>query len=115
MIRLFKQRRQDTFRDGQETKFRTLLRTWLNWTGAGICRNRRTENKTPANEKKKATESVKDAPHLESASIASSKPGNVDLYLLLKKRAAQSLFDKPDEPKTGRNRSAEGSEKAVQE
>jgi hypothetical protein len=116
MMRPFKLRRQDTFRDERKTKLPTLLRAWLNWIDAGICRSRRSQKpRDNAHGHKQATESVEDGPHLESASIATNKPGNVDLYLLLKKRTAQSLSEQPDEPETGRNRSAEGSEKAVQE
>ena len=112
----FKRRRQDTFRTGKENGFRRLFRNWLSVDGFGICRSRWSEkSQDNALAHKQATESVEDGPHLESASIAVNKPGNVDLYHLLKKRAAQSLSDPTDEPSSGRNRSAEGSGKAVQE
>lgn len=103
MRNFLKRRQQDTFRDGQETKLSALLRAWLNWTGAGICRSRRTKNpKGDESADNQATESVKDVPHLESASIATKKPGNVDFHLLLKKRSGQSLSDKPTEEASGK-------------
>jgi len=116
MKNFLNKRRQDTFRTAKENRFRKYFRNWLSAGGFGICRSRRT-TETPDNAlaKKQATESVEDVSHLESASIAKESQGNVDLYLLLKKRSAQSLSDPTDEPSSGRNRSGTGSEKAVQE
>ena len=84
MMRLFKKRRQNTFRDGLATGFRTLFRNWLSHDSAGICRNRRSKHP-----EKRATESM--AP-LDS--IAPEKPGDIDLYLTLKKRSEQTDSDK---------------------
>ena len=64
---------------------------------------------------KQATESVKDVPHLESASIATDKPENVDLYLLLKKRSEQSLSDSQEKIGSGQSGSGTVVRKAVQE
>lgn len=114
MMKPFKLRRQDTFRTGKENGFRKFFRNWLSVDGFGICRNRRSEKPQDADfTHKKATEVMEDVSHSEAASIAPKPPGDTDLYHLLKKRAAQSLSDPTDE--SGRNRSAEGSGKAVQE
>jgi len=108
MIRFSKRRLEDTFRTGQKTGFRNLFRLWLNWTGAGICRPCRMAKKAsnPALENKQAVETIQDVPRSESGSTTPEKPGNIDLYLLLKKRSGKALSDKPSE---------DSSEKAVQE
>lgn len=88
MIRLFNKRRQDTFRTGKENGFRKLFRNWLSADGFGICRSRRSQKpQNAAATHKQATESVEDVPHLESASIAQKSPGDIGLYLALKRRA----------------------------
>ena len=116
MLKHFKLRRQDTFRTGKENGFRRLFRNWLSADGFGICRSRRPKKpQDNAPEYKQATESVKDVPHLKSDSIAANKPGNVDLYLLLKKRSAQSLSDRLESADSGRNRPETDERKAVQE
>jgi len=112
MMRLFKKRRKDTFQTGKENGFRKYFRNWLSADGFGICRNRRTEEKSPANayEQKQATESM-----YPLNSIAANKPGNVDLYRLLKKRSEQPLSDPPEKTGSGRSRSGTVVRKAVQE
>lgn len=117
MMRLFKKRTEGTFRDGQETKLRKFLRTWLNWTGAGICstgRKETPENTNRAHNPAREPEFGIDDPKTDS--FAELQPGDIDLLLALTRRAQRAArSDKPDEPETGRKRSAEGSEKAVQE
>jgi len=112
MMQLFKKRRKDTFRTGKENGFRKYFRNWLSADGFGICRNRRTENNPPANahEKKQATESM-----YPLDSIAANKPGNIDLYLLLKKRSEKSLSDPSEKTGSGRLRSGTAVRKAGQE
>ncbi len=112
MMQFIKKQRKDTFRTGKENGFRNLFRNWLSADGFGICRIRCTDKKPPDNthKEKQATESM-----YSLDSIAANKPGDVDLYLLLKKRSEKSLSDPPE--KTGSGRSSSGSvvRKAVQE
>ncbi len=99
MMRLVKRRLEDTFRTGQKTGFRNLFRLWLNWTDAGICSTCRSD-KNPRNAArghKQATEPVHGVPPPEPGSIAPESPGNIDLYLLLKKRSEQADSDKTAE------------------
>lgn len=96
MKRLFKKRLEGTFRDGQEAKFRKFLRTWLSWTGAGICSTGRTD-KTPQIidlAEQQATDPDRGIPCPEPGSIAWDSPGSVALYQLLKKRSEQTDSDK---------------------
>ena len=110
MIRLFNKRLEDFFRTGKENGFRKLFRNWLSVDGAGICRPCRTAKKTPnpALGHKQATEAIQSVSRSESGSIARKSPGDVDLYLLLKKRSETALSDK-----TAEDVAASG--KAVQE
>ena len=64
----------------------------------------------PALAHKQATESM-----YTLASIATGQPGDIDLYLLLKKRSEQSLSDKPSEEDSAQPAAEENSGKAVQE
>lgn len=117
MMRLFKKRQEGPFRDGQETKFRTLLRNWLNWPGAGIGRACRTA-KNPQNSacgRNQATKPVQSVSRSESGFIAPKSPGDIALYLLFKKRSAQSLSDRLKPVGSGRSRSEPDGGKAVQE
>jgi len=95
-----KKRLEDFFRTGKANGFRKLFRNWLSADGFGICRPCRTvknaRNFAPAH--KQATEAVQSA-EPESGSIARKSPGNIDLYLLFKKRDGKALSDKTAEVK----------------
>jgi hypothetical protein len=99
MKRLSKKRTEDTFRDGQETKFRKFLRTWLNWTGAGICRTGRNENpKNTARTQKPAREPEFGIYDPKTDSFAELQPGEIDLLLALRRREQRKVrFEHPTE------------------
>jgi hypothetical protein len=117
MKRFFMKRRKDTFRTGKENGFRILFRNWLSADGFGICRIRRTENQ-PGNDASSQKQAMVTAEGLQSppsVTIAVDKPGDIGLYLALKRRSAKSLSEPTGEPGAGRQRSENGSGKAVQE
>ena len=118
MKRLIKRRLEDTFRTGQKTGFRNLFRLWLNWTGAGICRPRRTakNEQNSARGHKQAAEAVQSVPQSESGSTAPESPGNIDLLLALTRREQRAaLSDTPEEDESARSAAESTSGKAVQE
>jgi hypothetical protein len=111
MMQLFKRRLEDFFRTDEASRLKLLmLRNLIVNVRAGICRPCRTakNEQNSALGHKQATEAVQSVPQSESVSIAPKSPGNIDLYLLLKKRSGKALSDTPAE-----DVSASG--KAVQE
>lgn len=88
MMRIFKKRREDTFRTGKENGFRKLFRNWLSVGGFGICSPSRTAEKPQDFDlaEQQATEPDRGVPCPEPDSDAWESPGNVDLYLLLRNR-----------------------------
>jgi hypothetical protein len=117
MMRLFKKRLEDTFRIGKENGFRKFFRNWLSADDFGIWHPRRTD-KNPRNASrtdKQAAETVQSVPRSEPGSTATESPGNIDLYLLLKKRSETALSDKTAEDADARSAADSASGKAVQE
>lgn len=94
MMRLLKKRQEDTFRIGKENGFRRFFRNWLSADGFGICRPCRTAKNAPSSAlgDRQAAEAVQSVPRSESGSTASESPGNVDLWLALKRREQRAAF-----------------------
>jgi hypothetical protein len=94
MMRLVKKRLEDTFRIGKENGFRRFFRNWLSADGFGICRPCRTAKNAPnsALGHNQAAEAVQSVPRSESGSTASESPGNVDLWLVLKRREQRAAL-----------------------
>jgi len=94
MKRLFKRRREDLFRTGKAAGFRSLLRSWLSFAGAGIGGTRRTDERPDRADSahKRATGTAEGPTSPPPVPVAKDQPGDIGLYLALKKREQQKGF-----------------------